>query len=195
MDASQDMPDPGVVLAHLLARHSVGPKHLVAPGPGEDELLLAARVALRAPDHQRLAPFRFVVIPDERRERLAALFAAHATRCGKTEEQAREEACRAWNGAALVALAARIEADHPLVPVHEQWICVGGALANFMNALHLMGYGAKMLSGRKAADPEIGDALCEPGETLVGWVVIGTPRSAPVARDEDDPTRVLRYWR
>lgn len=195
MDASHDLPDAEAVLAHLLARHSVGPKRLVAPGPGDEELTLAARVALRAPDHQGLAPFRFVVIPEERRDRLAALFAAHATLCGKTQEEVREEAQRARNGATLVALVARIDAEHPLVPAHEQWICVGGALANFMNALHLMGYGAKMLSGRKAADPKIGEALCEAGETLVGWVVIGTPRSAPAARGEDDPARVLRHWR
>ena len=38
-------------------------------------------------------------------------------------------------------------------------------------------------------------ALCEDGETLVGWIVIGTPRTRPRPRDEDDdPARVLRRW-
>ena len=57
-----------------------------------------------------------------------------------------------------------------------QW-GLGCTLSNFMNVLHLMGFGAKLLSGRKAADPEIARALCEDGETLVGWIVIGTPRT------------------
>lgn len=195
MSSSHDIPDAESVLAHLLSRHSVGPKHLVAPGPGLDELSLAARAALRAPDHQRLAPFRLIVIPDERREELARLFEGFARRSGKSGDEALEEAQRARNGPVLVALAARIVSDHPLVPVHEQWISVGAALANFMNALHCMGYAAKMLSGRKAADPQIRASLCPAGETLVGWIVIGTPRIRPHARDDDDPARVLWHWR
>ena len=195
MGRTHEAPDAETVLAHLLARHSIGPKHLAAPGPGHDELLMAARAAMRAPDHERLAPLRFVVVPDERRAELGELFERFARESGKSDEEARAEGGRAWNGPTLLALAARIEADHPLVPPHEQWIAAGGAIANFMNALHLMGYGAKVLSGRKVTDPAIVAALCEPGETLVGWIVAGTPRAAAKARGEDDPARILRVWK
>ena len=194
-DIAADTADTEALIAHLLARHSVGPRHLVEPGPGEAELRLAVRAALRAPDHYRLVPYRFVVIPAERRDQLAALFEGSARRAGQPDDKVREEAQRARNGPTLVALAARIDPDHPQVPQREQWICVGAALSNFMNVLHLMGFGAKLLSGRKAADPEIARALCEDGETLVGWIVIGTPRTRPRPRDEDDePARVLRRW-
>lgn len=194
MDASQDIPDAVSVLEHLLRRHSMGPRQLALPGPGQEELLLAARVAMRAPDHERLVPFRLIVVPDERRAELAGLFEGFALRSGKTAAEARDDARRAWNGPVLVALAARIDSAVATVPVHEQWIAVGGALTNFMNALHLMGYGAKMLSGRKAADPEITGAICEPGETLVGWIAVGTPAAAARARGDDDPRQVLRVW-
>lgn len=193
MEDPGHVPDPQAVLEHLLRRHSIGPRQLAAPGPTPAELRLAARAAMRAPDHKRLSPVRLIEIPDARRAELAALFEDFAQRSGRSEAEAQEESARAWNGPALVALAARLDAEAG-VPAHEQWIAVGGALANFMNALHLMGYGAKMLSGRKAADPRITAALCEPGETLVGWIAIGTPTAAARARGEDDPERILRSW-
>jgi len=193
MEDPGHVPDAQAVLEHLLRRHSIGPRQLATPGPTPAELRLAARAAMRAPDHKRLSPVRLIEIPDARRAELAALFEDFARRSGRSAAEAKEEAARAWNGPALVALAARIDAGAG-VPAHEQWIAVGGALANFMNALHLMGYGAKMLSGRKAADPRITAALCEPGETLVGWIAIGTPTTAARARGEDDPDRILRSW-
>lgn len=193
MEDPGHVPDAQAVLEHLLRRHSIGPRQLAAPGPAPAELRLAARAALRAPDHKRLSPVRLIEIPDARRAELAALFEDFARRSGRSEAEVKEEAERAWNGPALVALAARIDTEAG-VPAHEQWIAVGGALANFMNALHLMGYGAKMLSGRKAADPAITSALCEPGETLVGWIAIGTPTAAAKARGDDDPDRILRRW-
>src|SRR3990170_1511429 len=67
-------------LKQLLTRHSVGPKHLVLPAPTEEQVWLAIGAALRAPDHQKLLPFRFVVIPDDSRPLLGELFADFARR-------------------------------------------------------------------------------------------------------------------
>ena len=187
--------DPEVqdMLTGLLTRHSVGPKHLFAPGPDAAELQAALRAAMRTPDHHGLRPYCFVLIGDGRRAALARLFEDCARRHGKPDDEVRQEGERAYNGPLLVALMARIQ-DHPQVPPHEQWMCAGGALTNFLNAVHLMGYGAKMLSGRKAADPAIGAALCAPGETLVGWIVIGTPKSAARPRGQDDIEAIAREW-
>ncbi len=75
---------------------------------------------------------------------------------------------------------------------HDQWLAAGGALANFVNALHVMGIGAKVVSGRKAADPEIGAAFCNEGEILVGWIATGTTSKAPHPRDSDNPDAAIR---
>ena len=174
-------------LARLLARHSVGPKHLGAPGPGPDELRTAFAAALRAPDHGKLIPFRFVVIEGEALGRLADLFVEYGIRRGKRPEDVDLERRRATQAPTVIAVVARLVPDHE-VPPHEQWIAVGGAIANVMNALHFMDYGAKMLSGARAADPEIGKAFCREGEQLVGWISVGTPRvpSKPRAVDPVD---------
>jgi hypothetical protein len=81
------------------------------------------------------------------------------------------------------------------VPESEQWICIGAGLMNFLNALHLMGFGAKVLSGASVRDEAIRSAFCEPGETLVAWLLAGTPDRTPAPKFVDDPGRVLSVWR
>jgi nitroreductase len=181
-------------MKQLLTRHSVGPKHLVPPAPTEEQVWLAVGAALRAPDHDKLLPFRFVMIPDDARPLLGELFADFARRCGKPDEEIAVERDRAMRGPLLLAFVARIENDHPRVPPHEQWLAAGGALSNFLTALHVMGFAAKVLSGRKAADPVICSAFCEPGETLVGWIAAGTASKTPHPRHNDNPDALLRRW-
>jgi nitroreductase len=97
----------------LLSRHSVGPKHLVPPAPTEEQVWLAASAALRAPDHQKLMPFRFVLIPDSDRQLLGELFADFARRSGKSDEEIFVERNRAMLGPLLVAFVMHIENDDP----------------------------------------------------------------------------------
>ena len=158
----------------LSQRHSVGPKHLGPPAPDRAALERAAQLAARAPDHALLRPYRFLRVPDAARERLAQLFEDHARRRGQSDDEVARARARAHNGPALVALLARIEPGVEDAPESEQWVCVGAALMNFLNALHLMGYAAKVLSGASVHDPAMRDAFCEPGEQLVAWVVAGT---------------------
>lgn len=184
------------VLQSLLSRHSLGGKHLVEPGPGDEQLALMAEAALHAPDHAGLVPFRFVVVRGEQRARLAELFAAAARDAGKDEAGVRIDAERALAVPVTVALLARIDPGHPQVPAHEQWCAVGGALASFMHAAHALGFAGKMLSGNKVRHAAIQAAFCAPAEVLVGWVSLGTaarelkpsPRKVGVAE-------VLQAWR
>ena len=162
----------GEELELLLQRYSVGPKHLRHPVPGEDALSLAALAALRAPDHGKLTPYAFLLLSPSQRPVLAELFAAIARREGRSEPEVGIERDRALRAPLLIAFLVRIR-DEAETPEHEQWLAAGGALSNFMTALHLMGYGSKMLSGRKADDPTLQDAFCGPGERLVGWIAVG----------------------
>jgi nitroreductase len=173
-----------LALAQLLLRHSVGPKHLASPGPTMNELRTAFAAALRAPDHGKLIPFRFVVIEGAALQRLADLFVDYGVRRGKSAEELDQERIRATQAPVVLAVVARLQPEHE-VPPHEQWIAVGGAITNLLNALHFLGYGAKMLSGVRARDPEMARAFCKDGEQLVGWVSVGTPRSTPKPRGVD----------
>jgi nitroreductase len=135
--------------------------------------------ALRAPDHGALVPFRFAVVRGAAREQLATLFEQAARAAGKSETDARIDAERAQRAPVTVAVLACIDLGHTLVPAHEQWACVGGALTNLLNAAHALGFGGKMLSGAKVRNAAVQRAFCEPGETLVGWIALGTPAASP----------------
>lgn len=172
-------PSPAL-LEGLLARHSLGAKHLGEPGPDDAALRRMAEAALHAPDHALLAPYRFKVVRGAARERLAALFVQAARAAGKDASAAALDAERALRPPVTVAVVARLRA-HPDVPDTEQWAALGGALTNFLNAAHALGYAGKMLSGRKARDAALQAAFCGPGELLVGWIALGTPLRMPAA--------------
>lgn len=186
----------GDELLDLLAlRYSVGPKYLAPPGPSTEQWTRAADLALRAPDHGGLRPFRFVVIGDSQRVALAGLFAAGAQQRGQTTEEVERARARAFNGPGLVALVACVRDDVPDVPPHEQWLCVGAALMNFMNTLHLMGFGAKALSGASVSDPAVHAAFCGPGERLANWVIAGRPARAAHPKAGAEASAVISGWR
>ena len=187
-----DVDNPrGEALRLLLGRHSISPKHLREPGPSDEELRTIALAALRAPDHKKLVPFRFVIARGEGLLRLADLFVDYGKRRGKSGEDLDSERTRALQAPVVIAVVARIDAQNPEVPAHEQWACVGGAISNALLALHILGYGAKMLSGARATDPQISAAYCTDGETLVGWISTGTATVVAKPRAEIDPGRVM----
>ncbi len=181
-------------LEALLSRYSQGIKHLRAPGPDAVQLHTLVQAALRAPDHGELVPFRLVAVQGAARERLADLFAAHARTKGKDAEGVAIERERALKAPLILAVLARIDLGHPLVPAHEQWMCVGGAVTNLLNAAHAMGFAGKMLSGDKARAPAIVEAFCEAGDTLVGWVSLGTAIKLGRARKSQPIANVLQEW-
>lgn len=183
------------LLHHLLDRYSVGPKHLRSPAPDEKALEMMVSAALRAPDHGGLTPFRFAVIRDDAKNRLADLFEQAAVRSGKSPSEASRDRSRAMDPPLTIAVVARIDPGHPLAPAHEQWICLGGALTNLLNAAHALGYGAKVLSGSKVRDAEIKAAFCRPGEVLVGWVVMGTKaREGALKFRKSSPSGLIENW-
>lgn len=186
------MTDP---LAPLLTRYSVGTRYLRGPAPSQADLLRMTEAALRAPDHAGLVPFRLAVIRDEARAQLADLFEAAALVQGKSADQAAGDRLRATDPPLLVAVIARIDAGHPVATVHEQWIALGGALSNFLTAAHALGYGGKMLSGGKVRAQSVMAAFCQPGESLVGWMVLGTPRGVGQPRyAKPAPDEVMSLW-
>jgi nitroreductase len=194
-DPSHSRSGGQAALSSLCSRYSLGIKHLGEPGPNEAQLGSLIDAALRAPDHGELVPFRLVAIEGAARQRLAALFELHASDRGKDEAGTAIERERALKAPLTLVVLARIDLAHPLVPAHEQWMCVGGAITNVLNAAHAMGFAGKMLSGDKTRSARLAAAWCGPGETLVGWIALGTPSRSPRSgRAKALAAEVLRHW-
>ena len=189
---------PSIIDA-ILARRSIGPRHLVLPRPGPEDLQRLAAAAAAAPDHGRLGPLRLIHIPDDKRHALADLFMEAARAADRNASVAAIEAAgeRALAGPALLAVIATIEDDHPDIPPHEQWICVGAALQNVLLSAEARGFAAKMVSGRRVRSAVLRSAftLAE-YDHLVGFVMLGTVNAdaAPKPAIRRSADQVLSHW-
>lgn len=164
------------LLAPWLTRRSIGPKHLADPGPGARELECLLQAAFTGPDHARLRPCRLKPLNHAQRERLATAFQNYRREAdgALSPEDAGVERQRALTGPCLVAVTARIQEGHGVVPVHEQWIAVGAVIGNLLAAANALGYVGKMLSGKRVGAVCVRSLLCDAGEVLVGFIYLGS---------------------
>ncbi len=171
----------------ILARRSVSPRFLVAPTPTPDELALMLRAAAAAPDHKNLKPYRFILIPPERRGDLAAAFReAKAERDpGALADEIERAGEKAYRGAMLLAVVLRIVRDHPRVSVSDQMLAAGAALENMLLAATALGYAGCLRSGHSATSRRVRLALgLANEEELAAFLMLGTPAKVPPPREE-----------
>ena len=175
--------DRSSTLSLLRTRRSGRPRDLVEPGPDAAELRTIFEIAMRVPDHGKLAPWRFVVIED--RAALEALFVesyrAEKPDAGRLEIEAMENMAR--QGAALVVALSSPHAESH-IPLWEQQLSCGAACMNLLSAAHAHGFVASWLTGWPAYSDAVRDGLGEPHERIAGFIYIGTP-----ARELDERPR------
>lgn len=175
----------------LLSRQSSRP--LVEPVPSQAELDLIFEAALRAPDHGRLRPWRFVIIRDEARAALGELFvqASNERDPGGDNERFRS---KVMDAPMIVALGAHIEVGHK-IPEIEQVLSVAAGTMNLLNALHILGYAGFWATGPNSYDEKVKVALgFEKTDRLLGFLYVGTPKPVrPVTRTA--PESFVREWR
>ena len=191
------MPLMRPALDALLARRSISSRFLTDPGPSDADLRLMVATGLRAPDHGRLLPWRFIQIVGEARVRLGEVFAgAFAARTpDATPEQLQREQAKPLRAPLVLAVTAAIRADHPSIRVIDQQLAAGAAAMNVLNAAHLLGYGGIWLTGESCHDPSVKSALgLKPGDFNAGWLYIGTPSGEPPPPERAEPDQFLIPW-
>lgn len=183
-------------LAYLSTRRSGKAREMVGPGPSGTELAEMLALAARTPDHGKLNPWRFVVVPDERREALAALL----RRALDTDHSEATDAHRAKadefarSGAALVVLLSAPIAGHK-VPVWEQELSAGAVAMNLLHAAHARGFVGNWLTGWAAYDPTVRNAFClTPDERIAGFFFFGMPGRELEERPRPDLGGIVRQW-
>ncbi len=163
-------------LETLMTRQSAGP--LVGPAPSDAELDKIYDIALRAPDHGRVRPARFITIRGEAVKAYADLLAEALKRRepGTTEEMAQRTRAKVADIPMVIAVGAKIKTDCP-IPEIEQILSVGASSMNILNAIHAMGYSAKWVTGGGAYDPFVNEALgFKAPDRLVALIFIGTDK-------------------
>jgi nitroreductase len=161
---------------------------LEAPGPSAEELDRIFASAVRAPDHGRLRPWQFVVIPEARREAFGGLMADCLKRMNPSvsDTELQRERSKAFRAPVIVAVAAKVRKGHK-IPEIEQIASASAAAQTIMLAAPALGYGAVWKTGAPAYDPAVKTALgLAEDDDIIGFLYIGTRAggSSPIPRPE-----------
>lgn len=162
--------------AYLASRRSGKPRDLVTPGPNLDQLRKMVAIAARTPDHGKLVPWRFVIVPEDRRDALAELlkraYWAVKPDARPPEIEAMDQFARQAPALVVVLFSPRALSK---IPLWEQQLSAGAACMNLLHAAHAAGFAGGWLTGWPSYDPTVRDAFGSAEEAIAGFVFIGTP--------------------
>lgn len=182
-------------LALLQTRRSGKPRDLVAPGPNDAQLRQILEVALRTPDHGKLAPWRFVIVPQDKRDKLAEVlenaYRAEKPDAGRLEIEAMHQFAQ-QAPTLVVALAKPVAGSK--IPVWEQELSAGAAIMNLLHATHALGFAGGWLTGWPSFNADVRDAFGGADERLAGFVFIGTPSKPLEERPRPDYDDIVSTW-
>lgn len=186
--------------ALIHSRQNVLPRRLTAPGPTAPQLQAILAAAAAAPDHGRLLPWRFVIVPTAQRQRLAEVFALALQQrdpeaTAAQLDNAREKAYRApFLMLAIVRLAdGRAAPSAASPPAHEsseapvrdaeRMVSFGCAIQNVLLSAHAAGFGAGLTSGQAMESAHLRTLFAlQASEHAVCCINIGTVTQHKPAR-------------
>jgi nitroreductase len=142
-------PSSADLLATLAARRNYTLRRLLAPGPDDAALACIVEAGAHAPDHGLLRPWRFILVPPQRRADLGQVFAdALLARDSACDEDAlataRDKATRA---PCLLVAVLRDDPAGAAIPRAEKLVSLGCAIQNMLVAAQAMGFASGLASG------------------------------------------------
>ena len=181
--------EAGFALTLITSRQNILPRRLAEPGPDAAQINDMFRAAAAAPDHGIVRPWRFVLVPQDKRALLAEVFARalqerDATATPEQLDQAREKAFRA---PFLVMAIARLGVCEPDIDPLERMVSVGAAIQNFLLCAHSMGFGSSLTSGQAMRSAPLTQLFqLGQGEQAVCCINVGTVIKRKPARLRPD---------
>jgi nitroreductase len=178
-------------LAFLASRRSASAMTLQAPGPTGDELEILLSIAARAPDHGKLAPWRFVVLSGADKDHFVAGLEVIAADRADTSLTGKLGKLRV----PPVAIAVISRHFPGKIPEWEQRLSAGAVCTLLIIAAQATGYGANWITDWYAYDPEARALLGATGEErIAGFIYLGTPTEAPLERVRPDMGAIVKTW-
>jgi nitroreductase len=173
-------------LLDILARRRSSPAQALAePGPSPEQVADLIAVGARAPDHGKLAPWRFVVIEPQPKARLVEALNVIA-RSQPNPDQAIAKLGKLAAAPVTVMVVSR-PVQSPKVPEWEQVLSAGAVCTLMLLAAQGMGFGANWITDwyayEDAARPLLG---LNDGERVAGFIHLGTTAEPPLERARPD---------
>lgn len=182
-------------LENLMSRRS--PAKLAEPAPSAEALSRAMAAAVRAPDHGRLKPWRFIVIEGAGRDAFGAVMADCLKRQqpDANDEMLKRERDKVLRAPMIVVAVAKILPQHPKIPEVEQLLAAAAATQNFWLALHAQGYGAMWKTGLPAYDAGVKRALgLADSDQIVGFMYVGSIAEPALDIKRPEPDAFVERW-
>jgi len=179
-------------LEFLAHRRSASALTLGEPGPSDTELRALLTLAVRVPDHGKLAPWRFIVLRDAgKRAFVEGLEAIAARRPDAARLHAKLGKIRV--PPLTVAVISRLVVGD--IPEWEQRLSAGAVCAMLITAAQAMGYGANWITDWYAYDPDAARLLSlDERERVAGFVHLGTSAEAPLERVRPTLDALVTAW-
>ena len=155
---------------------------LTEPGPTRQHLEQIMRAGVRAPDHGRLHPWRFVVLEGAARDKLGAAMArlSLAKFPQSTPEQLESERRKVLRAPTIIVVAARITPGK--IPEIEQIAAVAAGVENMVLVAQALGYGSMWKTGAAAYDTQVKTELgLTAQDHIVSFLYLGTTALAGTA--------------
>jgi len=187
--------DRSSALSLLQTRRSGKPRDLIAPGPSDEELTQILNIAVRAPDHGKLAPWRFVIVRKDQRQALAELLRRALPESDRDATEAHFAKAQqfAHQAPIMIALISAPVRDHK-IPVWEQELSCGAVGMNLLHAATALGYAGGWITGWQAYSDRVSQSFCEEGERIAGFIFLGTPQMPLEERPRPDLAALVRDW-
>ena len=187
--------DTATPLTLLTTRRSGRPREMIAPGPDAAQLAAILAIATRTPDHGKLNPWRFVIVPTETRDALATLITtAYLAERPQAARLELESLTSFAHQAPALVVALFSPRESSKIPAWEQELSVGAACMNLLHAAHAQGFVGGWLTGWAAYSGAVRDAFGAAPERIAGFFFIGSPSRALEQRPRPDPGSVISTW-
>lgn len=164
------------LLDYLAVRRSVPAFQMREPGPNRSEIESILSLAVRVPDHGKLAPWRFIVYRGEERARIGRELLTMALEKNPelSDEMIEVERARFTRAPVVIAVVSKA-APHAKIPEWEQVMSVGAVCLNLLMAANAHGYVSNWLTEWFAFDERAYPLLgIKPGEKVAGFIHIGS---------------------
>lgn len=165
------------------------------PIPSREQLDTLFRCAVRAPDHGRMRPWRFVVLTGESLKKLGMAF----EQAGVAGDPAADDSKRArWRDmplrAPMIIVSIACIKPNPKVPDWEQVAAVATATQNIQLAATELGFGAMWRTGDMTVAPIVREFLgLAPADQIVAFLYMGTPEGESRAPEFQPLDQCVEY--
>ena len=149
---------------------------LSEPAPMGEDRNAIFQAALRAPDHARLRPWRFLTVEGDDRLTLGTKMASAAKFDNPDLDAAIYEKLKSapLRAPLLVIVIAKIS-EHPKVPEVEQILSAGAAATKLLTAAHALGYAGIWRTGSVSFSRTFMNSIgLQANEKMVGFIYLGT---------------------